>query len=337
MLQGPRHAPRFEASVVAAIHAASSTVACSGGESAGPSSSTESADAAPSAHAVAERIDRIFSEDPPFGTLNRDLIRRMMEVETDGPFFMANFIEHRARAEYPDGRGTDLTGREADALYGQQILPILLDIGARPVFVADVEITLQSTDAAEWDQVGVVLYPSRAAFFDMLEREDYRGIAVHKAAGVARTLVMPSQRTGVEFPDEFYMVDLAAVPYPPTDTDTPLAIVHLYDYRDLAVYADGRETDLTGEEAVNVYSQNRADQGVLELGVRPSLWLRPEGAIISDGREFDEFRINLFPSHATFAEVAGTYGEAGAEHREAGLENVYSLMTLPLINEYGYR
>jgi len=261
----------------------------------------------------------------------------MMEAETDAPFFMVNLVAHRERAEYPDGRETKLTGREADEIYGQQVLPILLEVGARPVFVADVEGTLQSADGLMWDQVTVVRYPSAAAFFDMLERPEYRAIVEHKAAGVASTLVMPSQRTGTEFPDAFYEVELDALPYPPTDTDSPLAIVHFYDYRERAEYSDGRQTDLTGEEAVNLYTANRADQGVLELGVRPSLWLRPEGSLIADGQMFDEVRVNLFPSHATFAEVVATYDAAGADHREAGLERFYTLMTLPLINEYGYR
>lgn len=312
--------------------------ACSDGVSASASGSEADAgsEAGASSDPIGERIDRIFPDDPDFGAIDRELVRRMMEVPRaqDGAFFMVNLIKHREHAAYADDRETDLTGAQADALYGERVLPILTDIGARPVFVANVEMTLMSDDGVQYDQIGVVLYPSRDAFFEMLERDDFRQAAEHKQAGVETTLVMPAQPTGDELPSR--EVDLDAVPFPATTDDQALAIVHLYDYRDLALYADGRETQLTGEEAVDIYSVNRFEQGVLELGVRPGLWLYIEGSLIGDDRQFDEFRTNLFPSHATFWDVAASAGEAGIEHRTAGLEHHYTLMTAPIINEYGY-
>ncbi len=287
---------------------------------------------------IEERIDRLFAEDPAYGTVDREEVRRMMEVpaEQDGPFFMVNFVKYRERALYSDGRETDLTGAQADQIYGQAVLPILGDIGARPVFVADVELTLQSDDGIQWDQVGVVLYPSRAAFFDMLERDDFREASVHKEAGIETTLVMFAQPTEDVWPEGFRAVDLSGVPNPPTEDDPPLAIVHLYAYRERAQYEDGRETELTGREAVDLYTQGREEQRVTELGVRPGLWLDIDGALLADERRWHEFRTNLFPSHETFWNVASTGEEAGIEHRVAGLEHLYTLITLPIIDEYGY-
>jgi len=296
------------------------------------------ADAGVGPDAIDERIGRIFGNDDELGGIDRDVVRRMLEVTArdDAPFFMVNFIKHRERAEYADGRETELTGAEADGIYGQMFLPILTDIGARPVFVAEVEATLMGDDDVQWDQVGVVHYPSRGEFFEMLERADFEEAAAHKAAGVETTLVMFALPIVNDELEDLPAVDLETVPYPPTDADSPLAIIHLYAYRELAQYADGRETELTGQEAVNTYTQGRQDQGVTELGVRPGLWLDIDGPLIADERSFDEFRINLFPSHATFMDVAASAGEAGIEHRTAGLEHHYTLMTLPLINEYGY-
>jgi hypothetical protein len=287
---------------------------------------------------ITARLDRIFQGNPGFGTIDRARVRRMMEVpsDEDTPFFMVNYIRHREFAEYPDGRESDLTGAQADQLYGAGILSILLDIGARPVFVANVETSLQSTDGIVWDQIGVVLYPSREDFFSMLEREDFRAIVDHKRAGIEETLVMIAEMSGEEFSEAFRTLDVASVPMPPTAEDRPLAIVHLYSYREKAVYADGRETDLTGREAVNLYTANRGEQGVLELGVRPSLWLEIDGGIIEDESVWHEFRVNLFPSHATFWNVASSAGDAGIEHRTAGLAELYTLITAPILNEYGY-
>lgn len=308
----------------------------------GPGDPSDSADSAAHDAAVPDaidlRIDRLFGDGPGFGTLDRSLVRAMMTLPAadDGPFFMCNLIALRDRAAYPDGRETDLTGAEANALYGQLVLPILSDIGARPVFVAEVETQLQG-DGAPWAQVGVVRYPSRAAFFDMLERDDFRAAAVHKTAGVARTLVMPAGAVDMGTPESFLDVDLESLPYPPTANDPPIAIVHLYDFREQAVYEDGRDTELTGAEAVGLYEQGRAGQGVLELGVRPALWLAIEGALYGDGRSFDELRVNLFPSRAAFAQVAATSEDAGIVHRTAGLADLYSMVTRPVLNEYGYR
>ena len=122
----------------------------------------------------------------PFGALNWTEARRIFTTPPaeDRPFFMVNLIRHRERATYRDGRPTDLTGAEADTLYGSLVLPILADIGAMPVFVTGVDRGLIDADGAGWDQVAVVRYPSRAAFVDMLERPDFREAAVHKVAGV---------------------------------------------------------------------------------------------------------------------------------------------------------
>ncbi len=289
---------------------------------------------------IEQRIQRLFPGDPPFGDVDRAQVRQMLEVppEEDGPFFMVNLIRHREHAEYPDGRETNLTGEQADGIYGSLILPILLDIGARPVFVANVEDNLIDADGAAWTQIGVVRYPSRAKFFDMLERQDFVDAAQHKLAGVEKTLVLVADIDGEPLPDALRNVDLSSIPYPPTADDQPIAIVHLLDYNDIAQYEDGRETMLTGREAMSLYETGRQDQNVIGLGVRPGLWLAIEGEVIGDGREWEEFRINNFPSRATFEAIttADSLDEAGVEHRVAALRETYTQRTAPLLTEVGY-
>ena len=293
--------------------------------------------AAPS---VESRLERLFPADPPFGAVNRDQVRQMLEVPEaeDGPFYLVNLIQHRERAVYPDGRETNLSGAEADALYGTQVLPILLDIGARPVFVADVGLNLINPDGTPWTQVGVVLYPSRAKLFEMIEREDFQEIAIHKQAGVEKTIVLVGRVEGPGFPDEFRQLDLTTVPTPPTAEDPPISVIHLLGFHETAQYADGRETNLSGREAMQLYEQGRSDQGVTELGVRPGLWLTIEGEFIGDGRTWDEFRINNFPNRTTFFQIASrdSLQEAGIEHREAAIQDTYTLLTEPVLTEVGY-
>jgi hypothetical protein len=51
------------------------------------------------------------------GTFNTEQVERMIAAPTEGPFYMFNLIRYREWAEYADGSETDLTGREANALY----------------------------------------------------------------------------------------------------------------------------------------------------------------------------------------------------------------------------
>lgn len=289
---------------------------------------------------LVERFDALHQADPSFGALDVEGVRRLLDVAPgeDSPFFMVNFIRYRENAVYADGRETGLSGREADNLYGSQMMTrVLPGIGARVVFAADVDINLQRSDDASWDMVAVVNYPGREAFVSMLESEEFQEIVVHKDAGVADTLVMFASYLDLEQPEDFLALDLASVPMPPAPDDPVTAIIHLYSFREKAEYPDGRPTDLTGKEAVYLYTSNRGEQGVADLGVRAAFWLEIGGNFVSDDRTWHEFRVNLFPSRSTFWQVASTGAEAGIIHRTAGLANVYTLVTRPLLNEYGYR
>jgi hypothetical protein len=287
---------------------------------------------------VDERIDALFG-DVPFGTLNREQAARMLTTEpaNDAPFHMVNLIRHREHAEYRDGRPTEATGAEADALYGSLVLPILLEIGARPVFVGNVERSLIDRDGAGWSQVAVVLYPSRAAFVAMLARPDFRAAAEHKIAGVERTIVLVTSLVEPQPPEDLRRVDLSAVPYPPTADDPPVTVAHVLDFNDRARYADGRATDLTGREAFALYEQGRIPQA-LPLGVRPGIALAVDGELIGDGRPWEELRVNNFPSRATLEQLvsAESLDRAGVEHREAALADTYALLAAPVVSVVGY-
>lgn len=287
---------------------------------------------------VDAQIDALFG-DPPFGTVNRDEARRILETkpEDDGPFFLVNFIHHRERAEYRDGRPTDLTGAEADAIYNLAVLPMLADIGAEPFFVGGVERTLIPGDGQEWDQIAVVLYPSRAKFVEMISRADFRAAVAHKVAGVERTIVLVSHPAPDQLPEALRRLDLTKLPYPPTADDPPVNLVHLIRFHEIAQYADGRPTTLTGREAFALYEQGRLSQAA-PLGARPAIKLDVEAELIGDGRLWDEVRINNFPSRAAFEQLTTkeSLDQAGYENRVAGLADTYALRVAPLLNKAGY-
>jgi len=123
-----------------------------------------------------------------YGTPNLALIARWMELppDLDGAFWALNLMRYRAVADYADGRATTLSGREADDMYAP--LGPLEGVGAHPALLADV--TDQRIGTPTWDRVGIVRYPSRASFFAMQQRDDFRELHAHKDAGMEFTIVL---------------------------------------------------------------------------------------------------------------------------------------------------
>ena len=74
---------------------------------------------------------------PRYGTLNSDYLASWFERdEPGGPMWALNLMKYRERAEYADGRETNLTGAEADDVY----LPHehLAAVGSRIILIAPV-------------------------------------------------------------------------------------------------------------------------------------------------------------------------------------------------------
>jgi uncharacterized protein (DUF1330 family) len=114
--------------------------------------------------------------------------KAMMELGPKGPIVMVNLLKFKDRAAYEDGRATDLSGREAYALYGQAVVPLIEAVGGRLLFGADVNFLSLGQAEPLWDQVALAEYPDRAALVRMALSEAYQQIAVHRTAGLAGQL-----------------------------------------------------------------------------------------------------------------------------------------------------
>jgi uncharacterized protein (DUF1330 family) len=106
----------------------------------------------------------------------------------DGPFVMVNLLKFKTRAEYADGRDTDLTGAEAYAIYGAAVQKCIADVGATPGFSGVVTGLMLGEVEDNWDMVALVEYPSLEAFRTMMTSLEYQKIAVHRSAGLAGQL-----------------------------------------------------------------------------------------------------------------------------------------------------
>lgn len=110
------------------------------------------------------------------------------EPLADGPISMVNLLKFRDRAEYPDGRETELSGAEAYGLYGAEVARIVNSLGGAIIFSAQVSRLMLGEVEELWDQVAIAQYPSRQAMLDMIMSEEYQAIAVHREAGLAGQL-----------------------------------------------------------------------------------------------------------------------------------------------------
>jgi hypothetical protein len=130
----------------------------------------------------------VASTSPRYGTPNFEMLKTWIgrPPEEDGPFWALNLMKYRAVAAYDDGRTSSVTGREADDAYAP--LGPLAAVGAVVAFHGDV--VRQRGSAPEWDRVGIVRYPTRTAFFEMQQRDDFKRLHTHKEAGMEFTIVM---------------------------------------------------------------------------------------------------------------------------------------------------
>ena len=116
---------------------------------------------------------------------NKEQIKGFMEPVSEGPICMVNLLKFKEKAEYEDGRDTDLTGREAYALYEEGVKKLLQEIGGGIGFEGDVERLALGEVEELWDVVGLAVWPSRGAMFEVMQSPDMQAISVHRSAGLA--------------------------------------------------------------------------------------------------------------------------------------------------------
>ena len=102
----------------------------------------------------------------------------------DKPIFMVNLLKFKDKAQYPDKRETDLTGREAYAIYGEEVVEHLARVGGKPIFGGNVERLMLGEVEYLWDQVAIAMYPSRKAMLEMISDPEYIISAQHRVAGL---------------------------------------------------------------------------------------------------------------------------------------------------------
>ena len=117
----------------------------------------------------------------------------------DDPILMVNLLKFKDKAEYEDGRATNLTGREAYEIYVTETREHLANVGAELILGGEVNGLLLGEVEELWDAFGVARYPSRKAMIAMARNPAYIESEKHRAAGLAGQLNIEVSEQGLGF------------------------------------------------------------------------------------------------------------------------------------------
>ena len=115
---------------------------------------------------------------------SKEAWEKIMAEDREGPIHMLNLIRYRDKAEYSDGRESDLTGEEAYGEYGRQTGPLVKKVGGNIVWRGNPEQTVVGAPEEAWDLAFIVEYPNLQAFMSMMRDPEYREIVKHREAAV---------------------------------------------------------------------------------------------------------------------------------------------------------
>lgn len=191
-----------------------------------------------------------------YGQINHPYFASWFERdEPGGPMWALNFMKYRARAEYADGRESEISGAEADDVYAP--VEHLAAVGSRIIFLAPVVHQLVGDEVA-WDRIAIAQYRDRMAMVEMSSSSEFQKDEQHKDAGMDFTIVVSS------FP-----VDGEPVPPQESGTDDDRLIL-------LQLVGDASAPDLADE---------------VESTRIGRFWI--EGRMIGDDRDWAEARYDL--------------------------------------------
>ena len=115
---------------------------------------------------------------------NDEQLNGFMEGDVDTPIAMVNLLKFKEKAEYEDGRDTNLSGVEAYAVYAEKVKECLKKVGGEIVFSGEVSRLMLGEVDDLWDSVAIARYPSRKAMLAMIMDTHYQEIEIHRSAAL---------------------------------------------------------------------------------------------------------------------------------------------------------
>lgn len=110
-----------------------------------------------------------------------------------GPVCMVNLLKFRDKAQYADGRETNLSGEEAYRLYGNEMAKLVEASGGSIRFSGQVVGLLLGEVEELWDMVAIAEYPDPSALVKIASTPEFQEIEKHREAGLAGQLNITTQ------------------------------------------------------------------------------------------------------------------------------------------------
>ncbi len=111
------------------------------------------------------------------------------------PVVMLNMLRFRETANYPDDR-SNISGRDAYAKYSEKAFEHVKKVGGRLVWFGDAKGSIIGPSNESWDQIFLVRYPSIEKFMEMINRDSYREIVVHRSASLKDSRLIATVERG---------------------------------------------------------------------------------------------------------------------------------------------
>ena len=121
-------------------------------------------------------------------TPNEEQLAGFLEGDTETPIKMVNLLKFKDKAEYADGRQTNLSGKEVYQIYANEVQGHLEKVGGKSIFFGEVQRLMLGEVEELWDWVAIAEYPSRKAMLEMIMNSEYQKSEEHSSAGLSGQL-----------------------------------------------------------------------------------------------------------------------------------------------------
>ncbi len=118
---------------------------------------------------------------------SRENFEAFKALPRDVPIHMLNLLRFKPMATYPEAHGhaaLGLTGPEAYAEYGRTSGPIFRRVGGSIAWRASMETMVIGPADKNWEAAFIAVYPTAAAFLEMVTDPEYRLAVVHRQAAI---------------------------------------------------------------------------------------------------------------------------------------------------------
>ena len=125
-------------------------------------------------------------------TKTEQQMEALLKADDGGPVCMVNLLKFKEKAEYEDGRETDLSGIEAYQIYGAVTGSLIKQLGGDVVFSSVLKGMVVGEVEELWDVMAIAKYPTLQSFIEMVASPEYLKVYHHRIAGLKGQLNIAS-------------------------------------------------------------------------------------------------------------------------------------------------